>query len=987
MSYIDAFYDRREDTISVVERVNGERIYRTFPVNHVLYYSHPSGSHRSIFNDPCKKFVTQTAYKFKNALHKFEAEGRTIFESDINPVFRSLSENYHGVEAPELNIGLFDIEVDFSPEFGFAPTDDPFNAVTAITLWHSKWQKLTTLVLCPPTYSVHDAQKIVDKFDNTILFTDEADLLTVFLDLIEDIDVLSGWNSEGYDIPYLVNRMRRIMGEEILSNFCLWGKQPLRREYIKFNREHVTYDLVGRIHLDYLLLYQKHVTQQLHSYRLDYVGEIEVNENKIPYEGTLDDLYKKDFEKFIAYNRQDVDLLVKIDQKLKYIELSNQVAHANCVLLKTTMGSVALVEQAIINEMHEVGVVVPNRPKRDAYDPTLDAGDDDAERKSVAGAYVIKPKVGLHKEIGAVDLNSLYPSTIRALNLSPETIIGQIRPTYTDAYLAERMMPVGKKKGMSGAEAWDGLFGTLEYKYMMERNDKELIVDFDDGTTATFSGEELWDYIFNPANHVCISANGTIFRTDIEGMIPALLAKWYSQRKEMQRKKDTFKSIMFGVKVSEDIIKQVAEFSGDVDEVNPAISLGDMVKNCDISGIVAYIREFGLEMRDGLVKAYDNARAKVISELFHYWDQRQQARKILLNSLYGALLNEGLRFYDKRLGQSVTLTGRCITKHMGSSINETITGKYDNAGDAIIYGDTDSIYFSAYHVLKDDPRFVKFEWSRENIIDLYDNIGEEVNKTFPKFMDDNFNTGLERGAIIAAGREIVASMGLFIKKKKYACLVYDDEGKRVDVDGKPGKLKAMGLDLKRADTPKFMQKFLERILLGLLTEVNQEEMYKWVRQFRIDFKARPGWEKGSPKAVKALDDYTERHNEAINYGLYGPRKKGQEKGKINMPGHVRAAMNWNNLCESNADRYSMRISDGFKTIVCKLKPNVMGIKSIAYPIDEPHIPKWFKELPFDHALMEDTIIDKKLDNLVGVLPEWDLSKTRNYAGDEYFVFG
>lgn len=374
----------------------------------------------------------------------------------------------------------------------------------------------------------------------------------------------------------------------------------------------------------------------------------------------------------------------------------------------------------------------------------------------------------------------------------------------------------------------------------------------------------------------------------------------------------------------------------------------------------------------------DDAAKGKLKGLSSFWHQRQQARKILLNSLYGALLNEGLRFYDERVGQSVTLTGRSIVRHMNAKVNEVIAGSYDYRGDAIVYADTDSCYFSAIEILKKDPAYQDFDFSRESMIALYDGVAEIVNNSFPQFMHEMFNTTLERGAIIAAGRELVASAGLFIKKKKYGLLKYEEEGFRLDVDGKPGKLKAMGLDLKRADTPKFMQKFLEKCLMDLLCGIDKEAILSNVRTFREDFKERPAWEKGSPKKVNGLSVKATALSNAASASVYTA-----STGKINMPGHVRASLNWNTLCDVNHDRYSMRITDGSRIVVCKLHPNPMRMDSVAYPVDEPHLPQWFKELPFDHSSMEETIIDNKLDNLLGVL-EWDFSVTKTSLDEDLF---
>jgi hypothetical protein len=227
-------------------------------------------------------------------------------------------------------------------------------------------------------------------------------------------------------------------------------------------------------------------------------------------------------------------------------------------------------------------------------------------------------------------------------------------------------------------------------------------------------------------------------------------------------------------------------------------------------------------------------------------------------------------------------------------------------------------------------------------------------------MNKAFGISLEAGQIIKAAREIVATSGLFIKKKRYGILVYDEEGNRKDVNGEPGKLKAMGLDLKRSDTPEFMQRFLEEILFDVLNRKERTEIFSKIKDFREEFKERPGWEKGTPKRVNNLTKYTKLYDRTGKCGV----------------GHVMAAINWNRLRKAYSDNYSLGITDGMKTIVCKLKSNPMGMTSIAYPIDELHLPNWYKDLPFDHSEMEKTIINKKISNLIGVL-DWDLKDTEN----------
>ena len=373
--------------------------------------------------------------------------------------------------------------------------------ITAITV-HLQWlDSLVTFAIPPKGLSMEQAKEQVKDFPNTYLYDKEADMLEAFLDIIQDSDILTGWNSEGYDIPYTVNRVSRVLSKDDTRRFCLWKQLPKKREYEKYGKKAETYDLIGRVHLDSLELYRKYTYEERHTYRLDAIGELEVGEKKTVYEGTLDQLYNNDFRTFIEYNRQDVALLDKLDKKLKFIDLSNELAHANTVLLQTTMGAVAVTEQAIINEAHHRGLQVPNRPRRDE------------ENTAAAGAYVAFPKKGVHKWIGSMDLNSLYPSVIRALNMDPATIVGQLRPEHTDNFVQEQMNL--KKKSFAGA--WENHFGSLEYDAVMQmRKDISIHVDWEDGKTEIMSGAEVYKLIFDSNNPMMLSANGTIFTSEFE---------------------------------------------------------------------------------------------------------------------------------------------------------------------------------------------------------------------------------------------------------------------------------------------------------------------------------------------------------------------------------------------------------------------------------------------------------------------------------------
>lgn len=539
-----------------------------------------------------------------------------------------------------------------------------------------------------------------------------------------------------------------------------------------------------------------------------------------------------------------------------------------------------------------------------------------------------------------------------------------------------------------------------------------------------------------------------------------------------------------------------------------------------------FIKTHNLKIRDG--KLY-HSDAQSITQQIEFYDKRQLVKKLALNGAYGSLLNQHCRFHDARLGQSTTLSGRVVTRHMNAFINQCVSGEYDYTGDAIIYSDTDSVasdsviltsegsntiedlflsgtrfwkqgdkeysvnpqiqvavysnqqsgpvqmgsynyvyrhktnkrrfrlttalqnqvvvtedhsvivlendtliekkpqevqansqvltlnsqnayvidyitqveeltpfndeyvydigvsnhnpyffannimvhnscYFSVWPLIKAEVESGNMTWNKEVCIGLYDTLAEQVNASFPAFCESAFHTPPKRGEVIRSGRELVSTRGIYITKKRYAVMIYDLEGRRQDLDGKPGKLKAMGLDLKRSDTPKFMQDFLKEILEMLLTGGEQTDIINRIREFKTEFKKRPAWEKGTPKRVNKLT-------------YYGELEKKQ--GKTNMPGHVRASLNWNHLRYLNDDHHSMKITDGMKVVVCKLKSNVFNFTSVAFPVDENRLPEWFKILPFDNALMEETIIDAKIQNLLGVL-NWDLHTTATSIFTRWF---
>lgn len=876
---------------------DGKRFYNTVKPDYSFYYKdHQHGQYTSIFGDKLTKVSPNTWKSFQKE-QKILA-GRHLFENDVKPIFKALEANFLNAELPTLHTAPIDIETGFDEVRGFAPPEDPFLPITAISVNYDWSDQLITLVLRPETVTEEDAAAISKRFENCYIFDDEAELLKTFYEVIQDVDVLYTWNGEGFDIPYIINRTTKVLGKDFTRKMCLWDMLPKKRTFEKFGRESTTYDLVGRIHLDYMSLYRKYATHEQPSYRLDYIGEVELGERKIQYDGSLDQLYKQDFQKFIEYNRQDVLILTKLDALKKYIGLTNILAHENCVLFTTTMGAVALTDQAIVLEAHRRNMIVPERRK-------------DRPDYKIAGAYVANPKSGLHSWVASVDINSLYPSTIRTLNMSPETLVGQIRQHLTE----QRLKDIRRQMNLHGNEEddeeeefdkWGGLFACLEYDEVMNKSNTILTVDLEnEHDPLELTAAELYSWIYEQNSNLCISANGTIFRTDIDGVIPSLLERWYADRKEMQAEKMKY---------------------------------------------------------DKLVKEHynDPEKKKEYEILRDYWDQRQHARKINLNAAYGAITNAGSRFHDVRIGQSTTLSGRTILKHMMSQIGETLYGQYSIDTPINVYGDTDSNYFTIMPILE-QLQEGGFELTKDSLVELANGVADQVNESFPGFITTAFNIAEARKNLIKCGRELCISKGLFLKKKNYALLYYDKDNIRQDYGTTPnGKLYIKGLATQRSDTPETIQKFLKEVLNKVLNGEEEKQVIEFIREFRAKIKSLHPWEKGSPKKVNNLTSYTDKMN---------------AKSKVAVPGHVRASVNWNSMRKMHSDNTILPIVDGQKVIVCKLKNNPMGYTSIAYPIDEFMLPKWFKELPFDNGLMEETLIDQKLERIIGIL-NWNLELSK-----------
>ena len=762
--YIDGYIERikGQEILKVAERVNGQRILKELNPVFEYYVESPQGTYKTINGTLAIKKEFQKGSELRKSL---ETEYNKTYEARQNVTFKTLSKHYMGKPAPEMNVLFFDIETDFHEKYGYSSPNDAFNRVTAISLYQSWTGKDYVLTLPPKDMPVYQAQEIINNINEefnepnstVILFTEETEMFELFFELMNEADVLSGWNSEFFDIPYMVNRTEKIFHKDKTALWCLWNKKPRAKEADMYGKTVITYDLIGRVHMDYLALYKKHAPQVEQSYTLDYIGEKVTGEHKVHYEGSLDKLYKEDYRTFLLYSKQDSILLKKIDAKLDYINLHNRLAHNECVLLSTTMGTVALVDTAIINLAHKRGEVVFDKEveTQDEYEE-LDVPEEELESKA-AGAWVQDPVLGLVEDLGCVDFNSLYPTVLRTLGMSTETIVGQVRQDYTEAVLNSRIKEQkdrykGKNFEPDWTAAWHNLFSAVEYTMIHDKTDDILNVDLEDGSTFSCTAKELYDTIFNPDSSIVISANGTLFDKSKSGIIPEILTMWYSERKAQQKMVLDYKHLCSdGWELSSEEFSTVqyeanklniansVYFKTNLHHEDPVYLIRCSLQKKDYAEVAKIVVENGLVLKDNHIFAPE--------ELFQYcndqsafWKQNQQIRKILLNSLYGALLNSKSTFYDKRLGQSVTLTGRTMTKHMASKINEICTDNYACEGGVVIYGDSVTADALIDVIINDEPKQIPVEELYKMFIETSYHDKEDKEYVIPDILVKTFST-------------------------------------------------------------------------------------------------------------------------------------------------------------------------------------------------------------------------------------------------------
>jgi len=466
--YKNVYYQREKNLVHLWDDKLG---YRTFPYTRYAYEKVMNGEYQSIYGDKLTK------------IYKFKKDDPDLFESDVPETTRVLVDTYTDSDLPSEGITTLTFDIEVEMESGLPDTEKAENELTAIGLHDNISNQYWVLVM-------DKSGKMVEKkTDKAIVlpFTDERDMCRKFLDLYEGIapDIVTGWNIDYFDIPYLFNRLKRILGENQAKRLSPIGQafySPYRSRWF----------LAGVSCLDYLSLYKKFNYTELPNYRLDTVGRLEVGKGKIEYQGSLDDLFNQDIEKFIEYNLVDVEIVVELDKKLQFIDLCRGIAHAGHVPYEDFVYSSKYLEGAMLTYLRRKNLVAPNKPqdRKEKLAALKEAG----EEKFI-GAYVKDPIVGKYDWVYDLDLTSLYPSIIMTLNISPETKMGMI-----DNWDAQEFL-----KGERDTYTING------NEFTRERVEQVL-------------KEQKWS----------VSSNGVVYRTDTVGCIPGILDIWFNQRVEFK---------------------------------------------------------------------------------------------------------------------------------------------------------------------------------------------------------------------------------------------------------------------------------------------------------------------------------------------------------------------------------------------------------------------------------------------------------------------
>jgi len=761
---------------------------------------------------------------------KYEnVDGFKIYGND-RYVFQYISEKYseEEIKFDITKIKLTTLDIEVASENGFPDTESASEEILTITIQDYATKKIITWGIKP--------------FNNTqsnvryIECGSEYQLLQNFLDYwTKNIpEVITGWNIQFYDIPYICRRLNRVLGEKMMKTFSPWGLVT-EREVVIMGRKQISYDVGGITQLDYLDLYKKFTYKAQESYRLDYIAEVELGQKKLDHSefDTFKDFYTKNWQKFVEYNIVDVELVDRLEDKMKLIELAITMAYDAKVNYADVFFQVRMWDNIIYNYLKKRNIVIPpkERTEKDA---------------KYAGAYVKEPIPGVYDWVVNFDLNSLYPHLIMMYNISPETLMDERHPTVS-----------------------------VE-KILNQQISFELHKDY------------------------AVCANGAMYRKDFRGMLPELMEKMYNER------------VIFKKKM-----------------------------------IVAK-------------KEYEKTPTKELEKEIARCNNIQMAKKISLNSAYGAIGNQYFRYFKLANAEAITLSGqvaiRWIEEKMNNYLNKILKTQWE---DYVIASDTDSIYLNMGPLV--ERVYQGREKTTESIVSFLDKICQmELEKYIESSYQELADYVNAYDQKMFMKRENIADRGIWTAKKRYILNVWDSEGVRYSEP----KLKIMGIEAVKSSTPAPCRKMIKDAL-KLMMSGTEDDVIDFIERSRSEFKKLPPEQVSFPRSASDVNKYKSSSS------IY-------EKGT---PIHVRGALLFNYYIKQQnlTNKYSL-IQNGEKIKFCYLKkPNSIHENVISYIQDFPRelgIDKYVDyDLQFEKAFLEPM---KVILDSIG----WSVEKTVNL--DSFF---
>ena len=764
----------------------------------------------------CREFV-----KKYDGVENFKIFGNTGY------IYQYISDMYSEDEIKfdisKIKLSTLDIEV--KSENGFPDVESAAEEILLITIQDYTTKQIRTWGQGP--FNNKQQNVIYRQFDS------EYALLNDFINwwMIEDNtpEVLTGWNIELYDIPYLSRRLERVLGEKLMKRLSPWGLVTEDEIYIA-GRKHISYDVGGITQLDYLNLYKKFTYTNQESYRLDYIASVELGQKKLDHSefDTFKDFYTHGWQKFVEYNIIDVELVDRLEDKMKLIELAITMAYDAKVNYADVFYQVRMWDTIIYNYLKKRNIVIPPKERSD-------------KDSKYAGAYVKEPIPGKYDWVVSFDLNSLYPHLIMQYNISPETLQDTRHPSATvDKILNE------------------------DLTFEMYKDNAEC-------------------------------PNGAMYRKDVRGFLPELMELIYDERKIYKKK-------MLAAK-----------------------------------------------------QAYEKTPTKKLEKEIARCNNIQMARKIQLNSAYGAIGNQYFRYYKLANAEAITLSGqvsiRWIENRMNGYLNKLLQTE---SVDYVIASDTDSIYLNL------GPLVDKFLSSRSGdktkVVELLDKVCQDklepfIERSYTELAD--YVQAYEQKMIMK--RENIAERGIWTAKKRYILNVWNSEG----VQYSEPKLKVMGIEAVKSSTPAPCRQMIKDGL-KLMMNGTEEDVIEFIDRCRVEFKALPPEQIAFPRTVSDVRKY---HSHSSIYS----------KGT---PIHARGALLFNHYIKDKklTNKYSL-IANGEKIKFLYLKkPNIIQENVISFIQDFPH------ELGLDKYIDYDLQFEKSfVEPLKAILDAigWNVEKTVN----------